>query len=62
VLILYTFAYFPEFWMVAVLLPALGIEARGLNVAVGVRADPDLCPGRRDSKGTDAAQDFLIGD
>jgi len=48
--------------MVAVLLPALGIEARGLNVAVGVRADPDLCPGRRDSKGTDAAQDFLIGD
>src|SRR5262245_48548237 len=39
--------------MVAVLLAALRVTARGLDVAVSPRANPDVAPGRRDCQSPD---------
>ena len=46
--------------VVAVLLAPLGVAAGRLEVAVGVRADPDVRPGRRDREGADARQRRLV--
>jgi hypothetical protein len=40
--------------VVAVLGPAPAVDACGLDVAQRIRRDPDVCPGRRDAKGSDA--------
>ena len=46
----------PPHLVVAVLGPAPAVDASGLDVAKGVRRDPDVVPGRRDTEGTDALQ------
>lgn len=46
--------------IVAVLLTAASVAARGLQMAVGERADPDIFPGRRNSDAPDAAQRLPI--
>jgi hypothetical protein len=48
--------------VVAVLRPAPAVDARGLDVAQRVGRDPDVCPGRRDAKSTDAVQRLRTGD
>jgi len=48
--------------VVAVLLPALGVPCRGLDMAVGGRADPDVFPCRRDDQRADPGQNFRVLD
>src|SRR5438105_1574756 len=43
-------------WVVAVLLTPPCVPTAGLEVAAGVRADPDVGPGRRDRQGSDSFQ------
>jgi hypothetical protein len=52
----------PPLIVVAVLPPAGCIRADGLDVAVGVRADPDVGPGGRDDEVADALEDLRILD
>jgi len=51
-----------EIRMVAVLLAALRITARGLDVAVRVGADPDIGPGRRHGQPSDSCLRLPIAD
>src|SRR5262249_55774570 len=53
VLVLGAFPHLAETRMVAVLLAALRVTARGLDVAVSPRANPDVAPGRRDCQSPD---------
>jgi hypothetical protein len=48
--------------MVAVLLPSASVAADGLDVALGIGADPDLRPRRRDGEGLDASQRLVVVD
>src|SRR2546421_2984169 len=48
--------------VVEVLLAALLVDARRLDVAAGERADPDLLPRRRDDEVADAREDLGVGD
>jgi hypothetical protein len=48
--------------VVEVLLAVALVDARGLDVAAGVRADPDVLPGGRDDQLGDAGQDLGIVD
>jgi hypothetical protein len=48
--------------VVAVLAAARRVGADRLDVAAGVRADPDLLPGRRDDQGLNPDQRRLVGD
>jgi hypothetical protein len=48
--------------MVAVLLAAAGVPAGRLEVAVGLGADPDVGPGRRDGELPDPFQDLGLAD
>ena len=52
----------PPAVVVAVLLAALGVAAGGLEVAGGIRADPDVGPGRRDRQRPDPSQDRAVAD
>ena len=49
-----------EIRVVAVLLAPLGVAARRLDVAVGVRADPDVGIGRRDRQRADAGEGLRV--
>ena len=55
-------AGFAPAWVVAALLASAGVAAGGLEVAVGVGADPDVGPGGRDDEALNAAEDFGIAD
>src|ERR1019366_4840336 len=55
-------AHFAPARMVAALLSAACIAARGLQMAIGARTDPDIRPGGRDDEGFDAAKSLLISD
>ena len=46
--------------MVAVLLAPFGIAARGLDVPIRRRADPDVGPGRRDGERLDAPENVSL--
>ena len=46
----------PVPWVVAVLLPLGGVDARGLDMRARVRRDPDVLPGRRDDERSDASE------
>src|SRR5690606_25241807 len=48
--------------VVAVLLAAALVAAGGLEVAVGVGADPDIGPGGRDGQGLDAGEGGLVAE
>src|SRR4029079_2208162 len=48
--------------VVEVLLAALVVDPRRLDVAAGIRADPDLLPGRRDDELVDAPEDLRVVD
>ena len=48
--------------VVAVLLAARGVDPRGLQVAVRVRADPDVLPGGRDAELADALEHLGLVD
>ena len=48
--------------VITILLAALGVAAGGLDVAVGLGADPHIRVGRRDRQGTDAVERALILD
>ena len=48
--------------MVEVLAPACDVGTDGLDVAVGVRTDPDVLPRRRDDQIPDAGQGGLVGE
>ena len=55
-------AYLPPPGMVAILLPAPGIAAHGLQVAAGITADPNVGVGGRDRQLADAVQHLRVGD
>ncbi|MNE09113.1 hypothetical protein D3C80_1017810 [compost metagenome] len=48
--------------MIAVLLAASRIAARGLDMAVRARTDPDVLPGGRNGEGADAVQRSCVAD
>src|SRR6185437_12187917 len=48
--------------MIAVLLAAPGVAADSLNVAIRIRTDPDIGPGRRHRQRLDAPQDRAVAD
>src|SRR6266545_4708638 len=48
--------------MVAILLSAAGVARRRLNVAVGIRADPYVGPGRRDRQCVESFPDVRVPD
>ena len=50
-LVLRAFPHLAEARVIAVLLAAFRVPARGLDVAVSERANPDVGPGRRDCQG-----------
>ena len=49
-------AHLPEARVIAVLLAATRIAAGGLDMTVGLRADPHICPGRGNGKRLDALE------
>src|SRR5262245_29579611 len=48
--------------VISILLSALRIAAGGLNVSVLISGDPDVLPGGRDGKRTDAGEGLRISD
>ena len=48
--------------VVEVLPAARGVDAGGLDVAAGIRADPDVLPGRRDHELVDPREDLGVRD
>ena len=52
----------PPHVVVAVLAPAPGVDADGLDVAAVVGADPHVLPRRRDGQGADAGQHVEVAD
>jgi hypothetical protein len=54
--------HFAEARMIAVLLAALRVPARGLDVAVGKRANPHVGPSRRDCQNPDPFQHVRLGE
>jgi hypothetical protein len=61
-LVLHLVAHLAPFGVVAVLLAPARVAPGGLQVAVGLRADPDLGPGRRDGQRLDAFQGGFVVD
>ena len=61
-LVLSAFPHLAEACVIAVLLAALRVPARGRDVAVGKRANPNVCPGRRDHQGLDPFQQVKLGE
>jgi hypothetical protein len=55
-------AHAAPFRMVAVLLASARVAARGLQVAVGLRADPDIGPGRGNHERLDALERGFVRD
>ena len=53
VMVLRAFAHLAEAGVITVLLAPSGIAPRRLDVAAGLRADPDFSPGRRYREGFD---------
>src|SRR6185503_21217947 len=53
-------AHFAPARVIAVLLAAARIAAGRLEVAIAVRADPHLFPGRRNRERLDAREDLLV--
>ena len=62
VLVLRLFADLAPFLVIAVLLAPLAVTAGGLEMAVRLRADPDVGPRRRDDERLDALQRAFVGD
>jgi hypothetical protein len=61
-LVLHLVAHGAPFRMVAVLLASARVASGGLQVAVGLRADPDVGPGRRNDERLDPFQGGLVLD
>ena len=61
-LVLGAFPHLAEARVIAVLLAALRVPARGLDVAVTPRANPDVGPGRRDCQSPDPFQHVRLGE
>jgi hypothetical protein len=61
-LVLSAFPHLAEARVIAVLLAALRVPARGLDVAVNPRANPDVSPCRRDCQSPDPFQHVRLGE
>ena len=61
-LVLRAFAHLAKARVIAVLLAALRVASRRLNVAVGERAYPDIRPCRRDRERLDPLEHILFGE
>ena len=55
-------AHFPPTRMIAVLLPAPGVTAGGLDMSIGQGAYPDICPGRWYRQASNSCAKFGIAE
>jgi hypothetical protein len=56
------FTYFSEARVITVLLAAFRVATRGLDMAVRIRANPDVLPCRWDGQRPDTPENFRLGE